>query len=325
MASREGSTSSHGRRIVWLAVAIVAAVALYTAGWFFAAGRIEDRVRELAANTRDGPVARCEGPAARGYPFRIGLFCDAVLIEDGRSGFAVRSGAFRSAAQVYNPFHAVSELDGPLELAIPGLGPLDIDWERMGSSVRLDTPLPRRLSVAGDMITVRDRISNGTLLAADHAEIHGRTRGDDLDLAANGTGMVFDMPGAGLPPLGVRVDLTLPGGARLPAGGARFGLRGRSVELRDLTMLSGSGAIASVRGTATVADDGLLDADLTATIVRPADLADVLRKLFPDHESEIRAATSGLAALGGEASVPLTVRRGQARLGFLPLGAIPPL
>ena len=64
---------------------------------------------------------------------------------------------------------------------------------------------------------------------------------------------------------------------------------------------------------------------MTATVEDPAALANLLRRLFPEQADAIRAATSGLSALGGSASVPVSVRRGEARIGFIALGRIPPL
>ena len=106
MASRQATTRSYSRRFAWLAAAIVVVVAAYTGAWFYAAGMIETRIGEAMQASGGDAVPRCERPSARGYPFRIGVFCDAVAFEDARGEISVRAGAFRSAAQVYDPFHS---------------------------------------------------------------------------------------------------------------------------------------------------------------------------------------------------------------------------
>ena len=329
MASRQATTRSYSRRFAWLAAAIVVVVAAYTGAWFYAAGVIEPRIGEAMRASGGDPVPRCERPSARGYPFRIGVFCDAVAFEDARGGISVRAGAFRSAAQVYDPFHAVGELDGPLEADIAGIGPVRLDWKFLHASARLDTPLPERVSVEGDDLALATG-TTGTgappVASADHLELHARTRGDDLDVATSADGVAFDLPGGeGLPVLGARIDATIADGARLLRQGRFDGLRGRSAEFRDLTLVAGGSPVLSLKGLASVAGDGLVDGDMTATVEDPAALANLLRRLFPEQADAIRAATSGLSALGGSASVPVSVRRGEARIGFIALGRIPPL
>ena len=54
-------------------------------------------------------------------------------------------------------------------------------------------------------------------------------------------------------------------------------------------------------------------------------LAEQLATAFPANADRIRMSFMGLAALGDNPSMPLKVRGGKARLGFVPLPDIPPL
>lgn len=176
MASSGDRRPNYGRRFFWFVVAIVATASLYSAGWFYAADRLVERVEaDVAALNRDGRRASCENAAVRGYPFRIGVFCRSVMFEDARGGFAFRARQFRSAAQVYQPMRIIGELDGPATLEAPGLNALDLDWSSLRASVRLASPRPERVSVEGRGLTVRlDEPGDvSPLLArAETAELH---------------------------------------------------------------------------------------------------------------------------------------------------------
>jgi len=122
MASRQTGGSGYTRRFILLALAIIVVVVGYTYGWHYAADRLVSEANaRVAAINANGRRANCENAEARGYPFRIGLFCRSIMYVDAPSGVAVRAGAFRSAAQVYQPQRVVGELDGPVGTAIATL------------------------------------------------------------------------------------------------------------------------------------------------------------------------------------------------------------
>ncbi len=71
--------------------------------------------------------------------------------------------------------------------------------------------------------------------------------------------------------------------------------------------------------------DGLVDADLQLTIRDPKGLSVVLADAIPEERNTIEAGFSGLVLLGAQPSLPVFIRKGAARLGFIQLGQIPPL
>ncbi len=112
------SRSSVSTKIWALAVGILLVIALYTAGWFYAASTLKEKTLALLGDQqRHGVSALCQDAEYRGYPFRIGLFCSKVSIDDKTNGVSATFGALRSAAQIYQPNHIVWELDGPAETA----------------------------------------------------------------------------------------------------------------------------------------------------------------------------------------------------------------
>ena len=64
--------------------------------------------------------AECVNLTARGFPFRIGLFCDRVAFEQPSAAMTLSAGAFRSAGQIYDPMRLVAELDGPAKITRRG-------------------------------------------------------------------------------------------------------------------------------------------------------------------------------------------------------------
>ena len=151
MPSSEVRKPNYARRFFWLAVFIMFLFGAYSAGWFYLADRVK-KVSEaaVASLNRDGATAECANLEVRGYPFRLGLFCDSLGYEDARRNIAATAGSLRSAAQVYAPRRIVTELDGPLRTAVPGMPPLWLDWDKLRASARIAEPVPERLSVEAE-------------------------------------------------------------------------------------------------------------------------------------------------------------------------------
>lgn len=330
MTSSSQSPVNYGRRFFWFAVAILAGIGLYSAGWFYAASLIEEKAGSAIASLNgNGRRANCEEPQARGYPFRIGLFCRSVMFEDARKGVSFQARELRSAAQVYQPWRVIAELDGPARLEAPGLNALALDWASLLASARLATPLPERLSVEGRdvRISLDEQSEALALLAeAENVEAHLRPMGEDLDLAVRFGGVkpsAAVTEGVALPPLSGLVDATLTGGA-LP--GALDGtLRGRSGTIRSLTVSVGDGAGVTVSGPVAVDEAGLVDAEFQITVREPMALAKILGDLAPHARREIELAASSIEAMGGNTGMPLRIVKGEASLGFITLGSVPPL
>src|SRR5262245_9199426 len=146
MPSSEPRKPNYSRRFLWLAIFIVVLFGGYSLAWYYAAGWVQDFAATQIANlNRDGRSADCANTTARGYPFRMGLFCDSVHLADPATQLTAAAGAFRSAAQVYDPFHIVAELDGPATISTAAASALAFDWKNLRASVRLNSDFPDRL------------------------------------------------------------------------------------------------------------------------------------------------------------------------------------
>ena len=327
MTLTESQKPNYSRRFFWLAAFVVVLFGGYSVGWFYLANVVETQTKAaIAGVNRDGVTAECVNAVARGYPFRIGLFCDRVAFTDADGGIAVSAGGFRSAGQIYDPKRLVAELDGPARIDLPQSSPLALDWDGLRASVRLAQPVPERISLEGT--TLKASMASGEPLATIGAfEAHMRPNGQDLDLAGSVAGLSIDqslLDGRKLPSLSSQSDLTVKNGVKLVGAGVQD-LRGQSGTIRTLMVSTGPETGLLVSGPFSIAKDGLLDADLTVTVRDPKGLSTVLAEAFPESRERIVSSFSGLAALGGAPTLPLKVVKGKASLGFIPLGEIPPL
>jgi hypothetical protein len=318
------------RRFIWLAVAIVAVIALYTGGWLYAADRLVSEANgALARLSSGGDRATCEDMEARGYPFRIGLFCSSVFFERRIEGVSFDGEAFRSVAQIYAPLRVLAELDSPARVNVPGLLPLHLEWKTLRASSRLARPLPDRLSlVAAGFKADVDTPGAGTtgLFNADELQLHLRPTGADLDI-----GVRFAAAAAGpyltelsFPPVSGVGDIKLADGV-LRIEKRDFALLGTSLEIRQLEISIEGGGTLAVSGPLEIGDDGLIDADLQIRASDAKALLAILADSFPEIRTEMLTLGAGLAALGPGQVLPLRIRDGVVTLAFIELGRIPPV
>ncbi|MEP9372998.1 DUF2125 domain-containing protein [Mesorhizobium sp. KR1-2] len=327
MSSDENRKPNYSRRFLWLALLVVVLCVGYTAGWFYLADKLEAKAKtSVAALNHDGVTAECANPVARGYPFRLGLFCDHVAFEDSQRGISVSAGGFRSVGQIYDPAHLIAELDGPASVAVPHLQPLAFDWGNLRASVRLAHPLPERVSVEGRQL--RAATAAGAQLATvETFEGHMRPNGENVDLAGTFSGLSLDpvlVDGRTVPPLSGETDLTLNNGVQLIASRAQS-LRGQSGVIRTLDLSTSETTGISLSGPFSVDQDGLVDAQFKVTMRDPQGLATVLGGVLPEKSREIHQGFMGLSILGSSPSLPLKIVKGKASLGFIKLGQVPPL
>ena len=327
MPSSDRKKPNYSRRFFWLGVFIVVLFGGYSLGWFWLAGRLEAEAKTtITALNRDGVEADCANPTARGYPFRIGLYCDSVAFSDAAQGISLSAGSLRSAGQIYDPMRLVAELDGPASIDSARAGVFSLDWENLRASARLSTPLPRRLSLEG--VRLKAATAGGApLLAAENFQAHMRPNEENLDLAGSFSGLALDaslLDGRKVPPLSGQSDITINDGVRL-LGERVKDLRGQSGTIRELALSTGEETGVTLSGPFSIDDAGLIDARLNITIRDPRGLSAVLAEAVPEKRDQIEQAFSGLAMLGNAPSLPLRIAKGKASLGFIPLGQIPPL
>lgn len=332
MPSSTAKQPNYGRRILWLTIILLVLFGGYTAGWYWLAGRIQGEVETRVARLNgDGVKAECLNARVEGYPMRIGLTCDGIDYQDDAHGVAASVGRLQTAAQALQPLLTVAQLDGPLRTQAPGTPPLWIDWDDLKASVRLWHPLPDRVSVQIEGLSVQTDPEDGDpvfLFNAAQTEGHLRPNGNDLDWAGSFNGLEIDQNILGqrnLPPLDGESDLTLADGVPLllqRASGPEA-LRGKSGTIRQLK-LAAEGASISLTGPFSFDAEGYLDAQLTLSWQNTQKLGDVLAGAFPEQGNNIRNILTAIAA-AGQSKAPVSIKKGRVGFSFFTLGQIPPI
>lgn len=318
----EPAGKSMSRRFAWLAAALLAGIGLYTAGWFWAADRLESETARLVARLRaDGKEADCTRATARGYPFRIGLYCEGIAFADPPQGLSVSGTGLRSAAQIYQPLRVVGELDTFAADIIAPAGGLRTTARDLRFSTRLARPLPELVSIQSNAIVVSD-IDDRPLANAPSGAIHARIRGADLDIAGNLKSLMTQMI-AGLPPVDLDADVTvLDGAAKLQA--RRQSLRGIDTEIRTLSANAPDGG-ASISGKAAIDADGLVDATLEVAVRNPSAVAKHLATAMPELAPDIARYGRFIAVMGDNPKIPIAIVKGDVKLGIFTIGRVPPV
>jgi hypothetical protein len=327
MTVQDRKTPNYGRRILWLGVFIIILFGGYSIGWYYLADRLVTQAKAMIAKTnRDGVTVECDNPIARGFPFRLGVYCDRVAYANATEAMGLTAGNLRTAGQIYDPMRFIAELDGPAMVDTPRNGSLKFDWETLRASVRWARPLPERMSVEGGNFAATT--STGVPLATIGAfEAHMRPNGKDLDLASSFEGLALDpalVEGRTLPAFSGQSDVTIEDGVDL-RGIRPEQLRGRSGIIRNASLSTGADSGLTVSGPFSIGEDGLIDATLKVTVRDPQGLSAIFAEAFPEKRKEIKSAFSALGFMGNDPTLPLVIERGEAKLAFFKLGDIPPL
>ncbi|MGR6468249.1 DUF2125 domain-containing protein [Rhizobium sp. PAMB 3182] len=337
-APAPGNRSIVSGRVYWLAAAVLVAIVLYTGGWYVAASQLKTRVAEFLAGSgaADGIGGQCSALDVRGYPFRIGLFCDKLAIDDSRQGLSATFGALRSAAQIYQPGHVVFELDGPAELRTTYGLFTHLEWSSLQSSFRAGLGGVSKVDLIAKDITGSVSSSLAKVSAdvkSGHGEAHLRANGADLDvalLAEDVNATLADPAQKVLPPFSTSIDLTLTGKAGLLAGKERLDtvLRNSEGQLRGLAVDLGEGRIVTASGPFSVDENGFISGRIRVEIERIQAWRDLLVSEFPEAAGQIRNVADILKSIAGKhdnGTISLDIEDGAVFVSFIPIGYLPPL
>lgn len=330
MTSTEERRSGSRRWLGWLIALLAVLFALYSAGWYYLAGRVDQEVARAVTRLQGrGINAECSNLAVSGYPLGLDISCDSVAYEDDARNVAASLGGMVASSRIYRPLVTTADLQGPLRTTAPATGPIWLDWDSLQASIGLSWPTPSRIGLRGQGLSAQtdpDDADPVQLFSAGAADAELRPSGADFDYAGHFSDLEID-PGVigqrNLPPLDGSGDATVRNGMLLLTGKDRS-LRGLSADIRNLDLSSGDARVI-LSGPLSVDAGGLIDADLTLKIVNPQAVAAVLSAVVPERESQIKQGFAALVLLGREPSMPLKIVKGKASLGFIPLGNIKPV
>jgi hypothetical protein len=328
--------SPAGRKIVRLGLAVAIMVALYSAGWFYVASKIETFLDQFVDRAGPGRVSvTCDRLSAKDvgnlFRFSLGFNCDRTALVD-EAGNRMNAGPLTVLARIYNPGLVNIALAGPVNATLADGTTLAGRWQRLQSSLHANSNGLTELSLQGEQPSLKidsPEFDGPFDLRAREGEFHTRQNNGDLDLAAIASDFEW-VDNAGnpiLPKLSTSVDLTLYGKQGLLEG-KRIVTRPMKGELRAFKIETPDGIYGEMSGPFTIDAEGRISGTFRTTLEK-LDLWDqTLRGIFPDAGDTISAVAAllkGLAKDGDKVTVNLKVDRGDISLSMLPLGRLPPI
>lgn len=330
MTSSEEAQPKRRRGLLWLLIFLAALFGLYSAGWFYLAERIRDGAKQTIADlSRQGIRSDCARLRVEGYPLKLAVLCNGLAYQDDAKGMAATTGALEASTSIFNPLTTEVNLRGPLRTLAPGLAPLWLDWDQLDIRTGLPGSMPSRITLTTQGLSGQTDpedsepvpLFNVTDLALDlwpeGDDLLYRGSFAELDITADA------LDGRNVPSLDGAGEARLKNGVALLQSNPRS-LRGHAFDIARLQLSSGEAAI-SVSGSGSVGEEGLIDADLMIRVTSPEAVAEVLATAIPEQARQIRQGFGALAMMGKQPTLPLKIVRGNATLGFIPLGRIGPL
>lgn len=326
-------------RVSIVAVVIILLAGLYAGGWFYLAGMVKSRADTFLARLTGRKIeAACTDLRIGGFPFGIGLTCDAVRARREEHGkiVTVSAGALHSNAAIIHPGRVVSSLDGPLKATGPYDTTLDAKWQSLSTSTDLWTDGLTRgdVHVTDLSATVANPRLPATLdVAADTIDAQTSRRDADLDVVFSAVKLALS--GAGLPDTlpasNVSGAATFKGLGYLLKRGTHPGvddLRGTSGRLNRLTAKLDGGATLSAEGPFSIDERGRINGAFKIRIEDVNAWQTTMSHLLPQAQKQLNDASNMLRMLAGKddtVSMKLTANDGQLMLGIVPIAKLPPI
>lgn len=330
MTSRHQAQPRKRRGLLWLVLFLAVLFGLYSAGWFYAADRIRSESQEVIFDlAKRGIRSDCARLRVEGYPLRLAVLCNGIAYQDDAKGIAATTGALDASTSIFRPLVVDVNLRGPVRTLAPGLAPLWLDWDRLDISTKMLWPLPRQVTLTANGILGQTdpeddepiQLFNLSDMALDlwpeGEDILYRGSFAELDLTADA------LQGRNVPSLDGFGEARLKNGVAVVQSKPKS-LRGQALDITNLELSSGEARI-SVSGPVSVDEAGLVDADLMIRLTNPQAVAEVLATAVPEEAKKIRQGFGALAMMGKQPAMPLKIIKGNAMMGFIPLGTLKPL
>lgn len=333
---KEKSFWQHGMAKFGLFMAVL--FSLWFGGWFLFANYVDGKIGEGIQQAEAGGLKiGCENRDVTGFPFRIGVDCDRTFLTTNRDVFRLEAGALKTAAQLYAPGRMVAELESPFR-TWAGTQQIEGNWDAM----RLFADVS--FSGGFDLISLTSKaltlIASGNSVAFADGGIHLRPTPDEnanLDIALNARNLTASSPGLpALPPLDAVIDTKLTDGYQQLVLG-RKPLRqllreGVDAEIRSAILtMAGDGKLA-VAGPLSLHEDGTVSGTIRIGIANPEAVSAWFEQINPQLAAMVGNLAQAVNGMGSPTkfgtqdipSIEVTVTRGEAKLGFITLGKIPP-
>jgi hypothetical protein len=332
------------RGLKWIATLVVAVLVLWVGYWFAArqaATMAFDRAFvSLAASERD---LACDETATSGFPFRLALDCGNLAFSDRRANAAFTAARVTATAPLYRPGRVEAVIASPVTIDAPGERvSLQVSWGDALATVDAGFGGLTGATLALETVEIVPGAGKNrmpfTHASADSATISATpASGGDYRFTIDATGLALQpKKGDALPPMAIDADVTaLDFGRSLGTDPGRtlaaWLADGGEFQVDRLTVAMG-GTTAGATGRFIISPDGLLSGDVTMRIVGLEAIPALAQRLGLGSRDRLENIIGMAGAVMRPAAdnpaardVPVTIRDGVARIGFIPLGTIPRL
>lgn len=323
----------------WLMLTIIAVLVFGGTGlWYYAAEKLEEEVLQAQQKLHaKGQIIACDNQQTRGYPFRIGIFCDAIDIEDKNTRQKLTSGALRTVAQIYDPGKLIVELDGPAQFSDIRQGTFKINWQFLRASMRATLDGIERTSIVGHDLAIDREESAAPLLHAETLELHARKLGEnnlEIAIGSRNLSLITNFISAKTMsnPFDLTVELTANDLFKEVQNNRNlisyFQKIGGSGNLNAFRLETTNGGILEIKGPLSVNVKGQLSGKLDISVTKFDQLFEFFREFAPASNTDmeqIELAVKLLSAGTAATKLQIQIENGKAHLGLISLGRIPPL
>lgn len=329
-------------RCQFIIVAIIGLIVLiYTIVWFVLAGKVEEKIAaQLQLYDERGFAVLCENMHKTGYPLRIGVACDTVNLRQSMKGFSFSSEKLTAGAPVYAPRWLELSVRAPASLELPGLLPLSAKWSDLTVETDISRRIPDAINLRAENFEIGAKAEAEALVDTSTAKfLRFDAKGLNGDLSAR---LTFDelnlpviIPGENtpLPQIDGDIEWSLNNARILfaPQNESNWveRLRGHDGLLKAANITFASGGSVKISGPFAFDDEGYLTAKFEIAIADQNEMLRTARTLFPSQADNLQTIFFALSAMpknaDGDPVLALSVKHGEARLGFFKLGRIDPI
>ncbi len=325
---------------------IVVIFAVWFSVWFllahFGDGFIDDAIAKLKLRGFD---VACENRAIKGFPFRLGVFCSRVNINNLRTNVQMEAGALRSTALLFKPDHVIIEFDAPGFVSMNGSIPTALHWSNLRASIEGGLEGLERLSPTINGFELQFPQSIGSIFDGfelKRGEFHVRptpqNKASDFDVAlsmesANIVSVQNFLSGKWSSRADFQISKSisryLPGLNRHTLN-SHDQVKGR---LRSWLLTPSSGGTIRLAGPFTIDDRGLINGKFRLAMADLGQLGKTLLRQRPEFSGALKPVVAAIKSLGKPTEIndkpareiTIKVKQGRVFLGFIVLGRIPPL
>lgn len=323
-------------KLILLIASIFIIPALVTLGWHWGADKLENLIEDrISTIANRGVTVTCNNLEIRGFPFRIGLNCDNTSFDDTKRRVGFTAGELRTTAQIYNPGHVISELDGPLTVTNRN-SVIEANWQSMRASSVFEISNLSRASIEAVSIDLATQFANLKELqnvTAENLQMHIRQNENNVDVAASGINIALrnSLTKAPIKTDDINLFVTVHDNLQIlkydqPRDASL--LHGSDITLHDFTIKGTQNTRFSASGPISVSDQGIISGEVAITLTNIANLKSIIAEINPSISANFTNIINVLSALSpsnnpDEIQINVKIRNGIAQAGIIPLGRIP--